>query len=138
MKKQGPMYIREENGELTPLNIPITNDVPDCIGNESSIGELVVAGHPEWEISRKDYEIQCADIIRKRYNERVGPAVTVSLENNGTVSVEGFSRNANVSLTEAKKWLERLYKAGLVDKKEGEYVMDAEKIRSAQKAFGLY
>jgi predicted transcriptional regulator len=46
----------------------------------------------------------------------VGPAVTVSLENNGTVSVEGFSRNANVSLTEAKKWLERLYKAGLVDK----------------------
>jgi hypothetical protein len=151
MKKQGPMYIREESGELTPIegalrilvDYPVpsdilgTNNQRDCTGNESSIGEIVVAGHSEWVISRKDYEGHRNAQTRQRYNERVGPAVAASIENNGRVTVEGFSRNANVPGTEAKKWLESLYKAGFIDKKKGEYLMNAEKISEAKKAFGI-
>jgi len=142
-----PKYVRRKTGELVPIEVyEGLIDRPDAIDPENPIIEDRPDAYPptiiltEEEASRsviaeEELDKLVGEYARRNYNTLYKPIVD-AIKNHGPLTLDQISQITGRSTTKDGKYLERLYRAKLVEKNGNVYSITDENLKDLISVFG--
>ena len=136
MSKPKYLYIREEDGSVTPIQVVLGVYSKRDLDGISQNAAVVAALNPDLVITRKEYERQMTEHSKKIYETNFKPLVD-ALRTHRQLTPRQLSRITEKPEKEVKQSLDRMYKANLLGKNDGSYTMTTENMKEIASLFGL-
>ena len=138
VKKQEPLYIREEGGSITPIESVLGVREPRPMDSHEETGLRVAAAlDPERVISREDFMKKLVEDSREiaRGNFEAYRPVISALNKYGGMTPRQVSGVTEMTEKIAEEYLKRFQKAGLLEENKGKYTMSPENKKEIMKLF---